>query len=95
MKTKNPYKIAWAAILATIIFSFIWFTAGVPAYFYALYLEGNWTKAEPKTKNELEQYLHLYSLHQIEPKDSFWGHQYVLQAGERMLQYRISFIVFC
>jgi hypothetical protein len=89
MKTKNPYIIAWIAILVLIIFPLLWFVAGVPAYFYALYLEGNWTKAEVKTKKELEQYLHLYSLHKIEPNDSFWGNNYVLKEGERIMQYRI------
>jgi hypothetical protein len=67
-----------------------WFTAtGGTAYFYALCLENRWSKADPKTKSELEGYLHLYSLVQIDPKTSLWGRSYVLQEGERMMQYRL------
>jgi hypothetical protein len=77
--------------LATIFIIFVtWFTwIGGTAYGYASYLEAKWIKDHPKTKGDLEKYLNLYSLHQIDPKTSMWGWHYELQPGERMMQYRI------
>jgi hypothetical protein len=89
MKSNKPNKKVVITMLALVVSLSIWFTAGIPAYFYALYLEGNWAKAEPKTKAELEKFLHLYSLHEIEPKNSYWGHQYILKKGEILMQYRL------
>jgi hypothetical protein len=83
-------KIIGLIICLLTIALFAWFTAiGGTAYFYAIYLEDKWEKADPKTKQELEKYLLFYSLYQIEPKDSEWGKEYQLQTGERMMQYRI------
>ena len=90
MNTVNHTKIACIILLAVIISVVTWLTLrGDIAYIYALHLENNWIKADPKTKNELEQYLHLYSLHKIEPNQSMWGNKYNLKTGERMMQYRI------
>lgn len=73
-----------------LIAALIWFNAdGGFAYFYALRLESKWSKADPKTKDDLEKYLHFYSLREIQPKDSMWGNGYDLDDGERMMQYRI------
>ena len=78
-----------AAAIA-LVAALIWFTAdGGPAYFYALHLESKWSKADPKTKADLEKYLHCYSLREIKPKDSMWGNGYELKSGERMMQYGI------
>ena len=77
---------ATTAIIAVIA----WFTAiGGTAYLYAGYLESKWSKAEPKTKVDMEKYLHFYSLRKIQPKDSMWGNGYSLKDGERMMQYCI------
>jgi hypothetical protein len=68
----------------------IWFVAsGNLAYLYALHLESKWAPANPQTKLELENYLSLYSTREIEPAESMWGENYVLQDNEKMIQYRI------
>jgi hypothetical protein len=66
-------KIIGAISISVLLMIIVWFTAiGGTAYFYAGYLEEKWINANPKTKDDLEQYLSLYSLHQIEPKKSMW-----------------------
>jgi hypothetical protein len=78
------------AFVCCMIWFATWFTmTGGTSYFYALCLENAWSKADPKTKSALEKYLHLYSMVQIDPKTSLWGRNYVLQDGERMMQYRL------
>ena len=73
-----------------LIAALIWFTAdGGFAYIYALHLESKWSKADPKTRADLEKYLHCYSLREIQPNDSMWGNGYELKNGERMMQYCI------
>ena len=86
-KRTRVFGIATAAAL---IAALAWFTAtGTTAYLYALHLESKWSKAEPKTKVDMEKYLHFYSLREIQPKDSMWGNGYELKDGERMMQYCI------
>jgi len=63
--------------------------AALGPYFYALYLESKWEPARPKTKAELESYLHCYAETVINPKTSLWGWDYVLKPHERMVQYAI------
>ena len=83
-------KIIGAISISVLLLFIVWFTViGGTAYVYAGYLEEKWINANPKTKDDLEQYLSLYSLHQIEPKESMWGKRYRLKKGERMMQYRI------
>ena len=78
------------ATAIALIAAVIWLTAtGTTAYLYALHLESKWNKAEPKTKADLEKYLHCYSLREIQPKESMWGNGYNLKDGERMMQYGI------
>ena len=73
-----------------LIAALIWLTAtGTTAYLYALHLESQWSKADPKTKPDLEKFLYCYSLREIQPKDSMWGNGYDLKDGERMMQYGI------
>ncbi len=75
---------------AALMAAFIWLTAsGTAAYLYARHLESQWSKAAPKTKADLEEYLHFYSMREIQPQDSIWGKGHELKAGERMLQYGI------
>ena len=62
---------------------------GCGSYFYASYLESRWSKADPKTKIELEKYLHLYSERIFDPKTSLWGHDRKMAGDERMVQYLI------
>lgn len=86
---KQTRIIGIAAAIA-IIAVIAWFTAiGGTAYLYALHLESKWSKADPKTKVDMEKYLHFYSLREIQPKDSMWGNGYELKDGERMMQYCI------
>lgn len=83
-------RIFGIATVTALIAAFIWLTAtGTTAYLYALHLESKWSKADPKTKVDMEKYLHLYSQREIQPKDSTWGKSYVLNDGERMMQYCI------
>ena len=83
-------RIIGIAAVTALIAAFIWLTAtGATAYLYALHLESKWSKADPKTKVDMEKYLHFYSLQEIQPKDSMWGSGYALKDGERMMQYRI------
>ena len=90
MTIRKFSKIIGAISISALFIFFAWFTAiGGTAYVYAGYLEEKWINANPKTKGELEQYLSLYSVHQVEPKESIWGNRYQLQKGERRLQYRI------
>ncbi len=62
---------------------------GFLAYMYAVHLEDQWVPADPKTKAELEAFLHCYSARVIQPKESLWGRGYKLRSGERMVQYLI------
>jgi hypothetical protein len=90
IEMRKVLKITGLIVCFPILALFVWFTAiGGTAYLYAIYLEDKWVQVDPKTKKELEQYLHLYSLHQIQPSESMWGKEYQLHAGERMMQYRI------
>jgi hypothetical protein len=56
-------------------------------YLWALHLESKWFPAHPATRAELESFLSLYSRHDIQPSQSYWGHDHQLQPGERMTQY--------
>ena len=83
-------RIFGIATVIALVAAIIWFTAiGGTAYLYALHLESKWSKANPKTKVEMENYLHCYTLREIQPKDSMWGNGYELKSGERMMQYCI------
>lgn len=61
------------------------------SYFYALHLESRWQPANPRTRQELEQYLSLYTAHRIAPSESLWGKTYKLGSNEEMIQYRILY----
>lgn len=61
------------------------------SYMFACLLESRWSEADPKTKIEMESYLHLYTTKQIHPTNSGWGSHYELKNGERMIQYMILF----
>jgi hypothetical protein len=78
------------AVTVALVAVIIWFTAnGSTAYLYALYLECKWQPQNPKSKLELEQYLHLYSTKVIQPTDSEWGRNDKLNKDERMMRYLI------
>ena len=62
---------------------------GIVAYLYAGYLEDRWARAHLQSRADLERYLHLYGTKQIAPRESCWGHDYVLKPGESFLQYQI------
>ncbi len=72
-----------------VFLSLVSFCYAVIPYFYACYLEGKWSKAEPNTRAELDKFLHLYSTRQISPTESLWGRDYKLGDGERMIQCKI------
>ena len=58
-------------------------------YFYALHLEAQWSPSKPRTREELEAFLSLYSRREIHPSQSHWGRDYALRPGEQMIQYLI------
>lgn len=62
---------------------------GIVAYLYAGSLENGWYEAHPKTRAELEKFLHLYSTRTITPAQSCWGRHRPLASGETMIQYQI------
>jgi mRNA interferase MazF len=56
---------------------------------YALSIENDFMNS--KTQSELERVVARRSTsRQIQPSQSGWGHQYVLQVDERMIQYMIT-----
>ena len=96
MKIQRIIKIIGFVLCSILSIFFVWFTAiGGTAYIYAGYLEEKWIAANPTTKEELEQHISFYSLHQIEPKESMWGNRYLLQGEERMMQYQILWHKYC
>lgn len=89
-KMNKVLKVAGFISIAGFLGLFSWFTyIGGTAYIYAGYLENKWIKENPKTKNQLEKHLSLYSIHEIKPQESMWGNKYQMKDNERMLQYRI------
>jgi hypothetical protein len=90
------FRRKWARITVRIIGSafllaFLVLVAEIAPYFWALHLEAKWNAANPKTKAQLESFLSLYSEHEIQTSQSMWGHDYQLQPGERMIQYRLLY----
>jgi hypothetical protein len=86
----------WARITVRIVGSvlllaFLVSVAEIAPYLWALHLEARWHPANPTTKAQLESFLSLYSEHEIQTSQSMWGHDYQLQAGERMIQYRLLY----
>jgi len=82
----------WTRFIAGIVGSIfvVCFVAAVMIfvpYMWASHLEFKWSPAQPKTRSELEPYLSLYSQRDIQPVQSEWGGNHVLEAGERMTQY--------
>jgi hypothetical protein len=75
-------------ILFGLLMTFL-IASGFLAYLYAVYLEDQWMLAKPKTKAELEVFLHCYSTQVIQPSESLWGNGYKLRKNERMVQYLI------
>ena len=69
----------WAGYLFLVAFSYGW----------ALHLETEWRPANPTTRSQIEHCLSLYTVREIDPKDSMWGRDYVLRKGEKMIQYMI------
>ena len=68
---------------------FIAYTIGTGAfaYLFALGLEADWYRTDPKTRAELERHLSFYSTRLIEPSRSMWGHRTELECDQRMVQY--------
>jgi hypothetical protein len=82
----------WVRIIAgttgtIVLAAFVAITIVGAPYVWASHLEAKWRPADPKTKAELESFLSLYSKRDMQPAQSEWGHDYKLQAGERMTQY--------
>jgi hypothetical protein len=59
-------------------------------YFYCLSKENEWIAC--KTVGELENNLLLYSKSTINPSDSDWGNDYVLQSDEKMVRYMVLYL---
>jgi len=55
------------------LFMIFLIATGFLAYMYAVHLEEQWMPAKPKTKAELEVFLHCYSTKIIQPSESLWG----------------------
>jgi len=86
----------WARITVRVfgsilILAFLGAVAEIAPYLWALHLEDKWHAASPKTKAQLESCLSLYSEREIQTSQSMWGHDYRLQPGERMVQYRLLY----
>jgi len=77
------------SLLSGIVFLATFAVVGIAigSYLWALHLESRWYPANPKTQTELESYLSLYSVHDIQPAESEWGLDHKLQPGERMTRY--------
>lgn len=80
--------LAWVLAVGLLMgaYSYGW---DLVAYWYALRLESKWSAASPKSRNELEEQLSLYSRTTISPRNSSWGRYYTLKANERMVRYNI------
>ena len=63
--------------------------ASTISYLWAGVLEVRWSKADPKTRREMESYLSLYRISEINPFESSWGKLHVMRDGDRMLRYVI------
>jgi hypothetical protein len=92
----SRFRRKWARITVRIIGSsfllaFLVSVAEIAPYFWALHLEAKWNAVNPTTKAQLESCLSLYSERQIQTSQSMWGHDYQLQPGERMVQYRLLY----
>ena len=58
------------------------------SYIYCTLRENSWLAA--KTEAQLDRrMLAFYTKHSIPPSASGWGHDYVLQPGQRMTQYLV------
>jgi hypothetical protein len=75
--------------VAAVLCSISRFLLPNPAYLYALHLEGQWTRARPKTMAQFESHLSLYSKRGVQPSASGWAPDYKLKDGEKMVQYTI------
>jgi len=64
----------------------------IAPYFWAVHLEEKWRVQAPATKAQLEACLSLYTVHDIPPSESLWGHWYQLGPGERMTQYELLYL---
>ena len=84
-----PRRLILATFLALLAAASLKAFSVVGGYAYACHLESRWSKADPKTKAELEKYLSLYSEKVIDQKKSLWGHDYKMAGNERMVQYMI------
>lgn len=84
-------RIASRVIGTALLFGFLAWTAEMVPYLWALHLEARWQPADPKTKEQLESFLSLYSEREIQVSKSMWGRNHQLQTGERMVQYRLLY----
>lgn len=92
----SRFRRKWARIAVRIvgsllILAFLAATVEDAPYLWALHLEAKWQPAKPTSKVQLESYLSLYSQREIQTSQSMWGRDYQLQAGERMIQYRLLY----
>jgi len=76
-------------IIFLILVVFYFFATDTGHYLFALALETRWSKAEPKTKQELEKIIFCYNIKTISPTQSLWGSKYKLNSDEKMIQYCI------
>ncbi|MEO5715363.1 MAG: hypothetical protein ABIT37_17930 [Luteolibacter sp.] len=63
------------------------YLVNVVPYFWAGHLEAKWTAAHPKTRVEMESYLSLCTMREIQPAQSGWGRNHPMQDGDKMIQY--------
>jgi len=90
------FRMKWARVAmrifgSALIITFLAAVVEMGPYFWALHLESKWSPAHPTNRAQLESYLSLYSQREIATPQSLWGHNYQLQAGERMIQYRLLY----
>jgi hypothetical protein len=84
-------RITLRIVGSTLLLAFLWSVVEIAPYLWALHLEAKWYAARPATKTQLESCLSLYTQRKIQPSQSMWGHDYQLQPGERMIQYRLLY----
>ena len=82
-------KVCYLILILIILLTGLIVATDMGHYLFALALETRWSKADPKTKQELEKYLFCYNIKTISPTQSWWGQNYKLNSDEKMIQYCI------
>ena len=82
-------RLLWRSVIFALLVAGWLIVSGGVVYLYALHLEKQWTAANPETRAELEHFLRLCSVKEIQASDAPWSHYYHVQEGERVFRYSI------